>query len=192
MSLLSNQGYEHFLTTAGTHDYAKEVLKRTGLAKYFKDYFGRDVILNYEGGKNYKPVANSLGFSNEEAVSKMIVIGNAPGDKPVDLEGLVFVEHQNCAGTDSVVSKLLLDKLNELEANNFKKSFEKMYQDSKIEIENFGTYSFKKRTYNINDKIKVELQYRTNTGIENIGEEVVPTITGISADEYKREPILVK
>lgn len=192
LSSLSSQGYKHFVTTSGTSDYANEALRRTGLSSHFKNVFGSDIVSSDGGGKQYRPVADSVGFSDEQAVSNMVVIGDAPGDKPVDLEGLVFVKHQGCVYTDSTVTAVLLEKLNELGAGNFKRGFERMYQDAQVETEDFGSFSFERRTYEIADGIKVELEYGTNTGAVNVEEKVVPTITIIQSEGYKREPILVK
>jgi len=192
LSSLSSQGYEHVVTTSGTSDYAKEALQRTGLSSHFKDVFGRDVVSSYGGGKKYRPVADTVGLSYEQAVSDMIVIGDVPGDKPVDLDGLVFIEHRGCVYSDSSVTARILEKLNELGDGNFKKGFERMYQDAQVKTEKFGTFSFERRTYEIDEGIKVELKYETNTGAVNKGEEVVPTITNIKAEVYKRDPILVQ
>ena len=188
---LSSEGYSHFVTTSGTSDYAKEALKRTGLIGYFQEVFGRDVVSAYDGGKKYRPVADNVGLSDEQAVSNMIVIGDAPGDKPVDLDGLVFVEHRGCHHTDSYVTAMILKKLNELGDGDFKKGFEKMHQDAEIEEEKFRTFTFKRRRYDIGNGVKLKLEYRSNNIAENLGERVVPTITNIQADNYRREPLPV-
>lgn len=189
LSDLSSQGYLHFVTTAGSFDYANEALKRTGLINQFQKVFGRDDI-STEIGKQYRPVIKNLNLSDEEAVSNVIIIGDSPKDKPIDLDGLVFVEHTYCLYTDSSVTAMILKKLNELGNNNFKRGFEKMYENAKIENEEFGGYKFEQRKYDINNDIKLEVKYSFNDFFKNNEEKTIPTITNILAETYRRDPIL--
>lgn len=184
LSQLSSEGFLHFVTTSGTSDYAKEALRRTGLIGHFQEVFGRDVVstddegTEYYEGKLYRPVADHIGLSDEQALSNMIVIGDAAGDKPLDLDGLVFVEHRNCHYTDSSVTYRILKKLEELGNGNFKKGFEKMFQDGQLDKKEIQGYTFERRRYDIGNGVTLELEFRSN-----YGNNVVPTITNIQVSD---------
>ncbi len=188
LSSLSSEGYEHVITTSGSTDYANFVLERTGLTDYFSHVFGGETVSEVPGGKSYKKVAEAVGFSDDEALSNMIVIGDQIGDKPADLEGLVFVQHRDIMYTDAGVTAKILERLIETGEGNFKQGFEKMYQDSDVEYEGHEPHLFEFRTYDIGDGIKVEVKYNYN----NSRMEVIPTITRVQADDYKRDPVLVE
>ncbi len=197
LSSLSSKGYQHFVTTSARSGYAEEVLRRTGLAGYFTGVLGKEVICSEEFisdggfGKLYRPVAKIVGFSDEQAASDMIVIGNAPGDQPADISGLVFIQDRNSVNNDSVVASLILERLNELGKNNFNNGFAEMYRQAKIEQETVGDYSFERRTYEAGKGIKVNLDYETNSQTATLGKRInISKISGIQAEEYRKKPIL--
>ena len=181
LSNLSDQGYLHFVTTSGTFEYAQEALTRTGLIYYFEGIYGRDTISTDFFSKNYEPVAKQIGFSDEEAISNMIVIGDAPGDKPGDLEGLVFIMQNMCYLTDSYVTAKILETLDELGNGDFNKGFEQMYLNPTSE-------EFDEKIYDIDD-IQLVLDY-TSKGAAN-EDKVVPRIRIIESEKYMKKPTIV-
>ena len=66
-----------------------------------------------------------------------------------------------------------------------------MYQDAQLNKEKFRSFTYERRRYDIGSGVTLELEYRSNNIAENISDQVVPTITNVQADNYRREPQLV-
>jgi len=184
---LSSQDFTHVVTTGKVKSFAEPVLKHIGLDVHFDRVYGREEIVQGVD-KYYESVARDYGLSDEEARSKMIVIGDAPGDEPKDLGGVVFVEHCACLHFDSIVTEKILQRLGELGNSDFYRGFQSWHQSLKPEEEGILKTQWQQfhgdaRFGMIEDNIKLILNYER--------EGKVPTIRVEDAHNYKRELELV-
>lgn len=120
---LSLQGFEHFVTTSACAEYANEALRRYDLLKYFEKVFDCDAVQHLRG-KKYRPVTEVMGFSDSDASSNMVVIGNNDIDQPADIEGLVFINQSHCLNYDAIVTEKILRHLLKKGNDDFKKGFD--------------------------------------------------------------------
>lgn len=177
-------GYIHFITTSGTFDYANEALKRTGIADRFKQVFGRDTVAR-GWGKHYRPVAETIGFSDDDMRAGMIAIGDAPGDKPMDVD-IVFLHVGLGNSMDALVIREIITTVLDKGEGHFRQGFEKLYAEAVPEFPDEEP-QFQNRTFDTGGGIKFQLEYRPLGQFSNIGKPVVPVITGIQAPDYIRE-----
>lgn len=180
---LSDDNYLHFVTTSGSFEYARTVLIRTGLESYFSGVFGDDLI-GSRYGKQYRPVAEKVSFNDGDMVARGIVVGDLGGDQPVDIAGLVFVEVGNM-NLDAVVIKKILSELLDKGNGNFKAGFEMLYSLS--QESNPGKRDFSEKVYKMDSGIILRLEYRNSPLIDEPGQESIPVVYGIEADNYIRE-----
>lgn len=184
-----NAGYVHFVTTSGTKVYASEALRKTGIRKFFRGVFGRETVAT-GSGKDYKPVADELEFSEEDMRANMIAIGDAPGDKPDDID-MVFLDlGLGNVQMDALVIREILTTVLDKGNGHFKNGFEKLYSEA-IPMSPHKKPQYQHKTYDLGNGIRFELEYR-NQLARNIGKRIVPVITEIQAPDYTREPLLVK
>lgn len=186
LDTLCSKGYMNFVTTTATLEYTHAVLRKTGLRRYFQDILPRDVVHNDDvaHGKLYRPVADWVGFSNEQAAADMIVIGDGPGDRPMDLDGVVFLEGI-WSLFDSRVTALMLEKLDTLGGGNYRKGFEVMHRNAR-EIRKKGIDDFcfpGNKVYDITKGLTVRLGHSENQS----GESAIPTIDRPRAPGYIKQ-----
>jgi len=172
---LSEEDYLHFVTSSGSLVYVEEVLGRMGIKDWFEKIYGAE-NLKTRGGKYYLPIVDYLGFSKEKTKSDLMIIGNSKGDKPLDLQGVVFMEYWKCYEEPSEIIYSILKELNGLGDSNFNKGFEKMYNSSQEILKQPNLEHGK--TYDL-DNIKMEMGYRTDDWMAEKEEDVIPTITNI-------------
>lgn len=91
---LARRGYRHVVTTGGTRDYAESMLAVAGLRQHFTGIF-EGAEIDAGAGKRYRPVAHSLGLTNEEARARLVAIGDLVYDQPADIDGMVFIHQPN-------------------------------------------------------------------------------------------------
>ena len=103
-----------------------------GLLHYFEGVFGREVVEGYHS-KQYRPITEREGFSDEDALQKVVVIGDARGDQPQDL-GLVFVDHKMGYLFDAALASSILTKLLEVGEGDFSRGFEFLYRHANAEV----------------------------------------------------------
>ncbi len=190
LNRLSSDGYIHFVTTLGSTSYAREALGRVGLITQFKDVLGNEVMskgMSSRTLKNYRVVADRVGFSDDEAFANMIVIGDSYNDKPLGIDGLVFLMDKGCQFSDSIVTEIILKKLRVVGKEHFQKGFEFLYGAADIKKETFGRSVFETRTFDIGNGIKLKLDYATNKKECNAGDLVVPVIEVLEVGDYKRD-----
>ena len=183
---LVESGYTNFVTTSGTSDYAKEALKRTGILPYFQEVFDRESTKKrglFSDGKNYTCVAKSVNFPDEMVSSNMIVIGDAPGDQPIDLDSLVLIQHSQCMYHDAFVTKAILQRLLKEGNGDFYEGFIALCKKSRGKKAEYGE-RFTHGTINLRNGIRFELEVWRNPVYRD---RVTPVITQIQADKYRRD-----
>ena len=185
LSELSEAGYRHYVTTSGTGEYAWGALTQTGLIKNFTEVFGREAVSNPYGGKLYRPVIESENMTDDEARSNMIVVGDAPGDIPADVEGLVFVRQDAGHKYDALVVREILVTLLEAGKGSFKTGFEKLYASTTPKYPE-NPPRFQQRLIDLGNGISFEMTYEGGTMLVDEN-ETVPVIEQIYAPDYKRE-----
>src|SRR5512143_966874 len=107
---LQASGCRHVVTTAAELAYAENSLTEFGIRGCFDAVFDRSVICDARFNKHYLPVAGRLGLSTEEAVDRMIVIGNSMKDAPADSD-IVFLYHPSAVDFDASPIRRTLDYL---------------------------------------------------------------------------------
>lgn len=189
---LSDAGYSHYITTSSNRPYVVAALEHTNLTSHFRRVFtGKEI--GSQWGKLYRPVIEDLGFSDEEAISRMIVVGDAPGDMPTDINGLVFLQMAAGHETDALVIREVLVKLLEEGEGDFAKGFNKMYgKDERVLSLDPKSYksgkSPHKRNYtkiDLENGIHLTLEYESNPANQG-NESLVMPIVYIDAPEYER------
>jgi hypothetical protein len=186
LKTLGKEGYVHVVTTAGIKIYADEVVRRVGLRKHFTEVFGRESTCQGYWGKYYQCVAEKLGYSEEDMRSRAVVIGDAPGDQPMDIEGLVFI---HLGGHfDARFIRPVLDRLKTEGQGNFLRGFENMYATGA----RIGEGVLEERRVDLYPEVAALFEYRTNSGSLGVGQKVVPTICDFRANKYRRPPIALK
>lgn len=177
-------GYLQAVTTGATLQRANDVLEKTGLLHHFEWVFGRETVGIL--GKRYRPVVETLGLSDEDMRANMIVIGDSSLDEPMDTD-LVFL-HVNSLNMEALVICKIVTTLLEKGEGHFRNGFEMLYQEATPTVENEKKLP-QWRTYQLGDSIAFELGYKKMAFPSNDGiESPVPTITGIKAPRYIRDP----
>jgi len=185
------RGIVHCITTASPIEYAKEAVSRTGIAEYFHGrlFAGREVM-ECGLGKKYMPVAQEFGYTAEQARQNMVVVGDKPFDKPVDIEGLVFIQQTNAASYDAVVPYRIVNKLLKEGKGDIKAGFDFLYGNA-VQTEN-GSNRFE-----LSECIKFDVDYVSIRGSDALshmapaGKPVVPRILCLPCHSYKEEPVPV-
>lgn len=177
-------GYVHFVTTSGTFDYASEALRRTGIADRFRQVFGRETV-SRGWGKHYRPAAETVGFSDDDMRANMIAIGDAPGDKPMDID-IVFLHIGLGNQMDALVIREILTTVLDKGEGHFKQGFDRLYAEATPEFPDKEP-EFQNRTFDTGRGILFQLEYRPLREYTNIGRPIVPVITGIQAPDYVRK-----
>lgn len=178
---MREKGIVHCLTTASPLEYAQEAVKRTGIEEYFHGrlFAGREVM-ECGLGKKYMPVAQEFGYTAEQAMQNMVVVG----DKPVDIEGLVFIQQSNAAGYDAVIPYRIVEKLLREGEGNFKAGFDVLYNLA-MQTET-GNNRFE-----LSECIKFDVEYIPIIGDMPVGKCVIPRILCLPCHSYKEEPVPV-
>jgi hypothetical protein len=103
---LQKRGIGNVITTASHPLHAALALDRTKTSHLFDAVFGSDVMCD-NGYKRYGHVADRLGISMDDAVDRMIIVGNLDNDSSTDLN-LVTVIYPDAIKYDaSVIGDLL-------------------------------------------------------------------------------------
>lgn len=125
------KGIINVITTNATREYAEQALLLAEIKKYFELVFSREVVMAY-AGKKYQDILTIYGISGDEAKDKVIVIGDTPRDRPVDVPGLTFVLDSTYRNEGSNAQDLR-QILNDLTAHkSFAKGFEAMYSQAEL------------------------------------------------------------
>jgi len=157
---LSDKGFIQYITSASHEEYIEGAVERAGLTQYFEGLFGPRYLQGEGGlGKRYRPIANRHNFSDEQASSSMIVIGNGGIlDAPADIGGVVFIHDPNGPYTPSEVLEQSIHRLLEAGNNDF----------------NAGFVALHGKSLDLVDGIKLKLDYKPNYTQPDI---VVPTVS---------------
>lgn len=191
LKYLSSTGYEHVVTTATEKPLALKALEKSGIGVYFSHVFGPEVVSSGFGGKQYLDVAKTVGFCEEQAIESMIVIGNAYGDKPVDLDGLVFVEHKQSVLTDAAITTKIFSVLQDLGNGNFNAGYVEMCEAAEKRVRDYGNGFVSESTvYTISPGVELVLKYESNSKNGSVGEDVVPTVTVLRDSSLRVDPVL--
>ena len=108
---LARADWTHVVTSYSDRPYADEVLKRANLAPYFNRVFTQENIGPVDkggrkvAGKLYMPVAEHFGLFGDDIGKNLVVVGDLPGDQPIDTPGLVFVHQAQGFRSDAKVIK---------------------------------------------------------------------------------------
>jgi len=173
---LTHEGFTHVVTTSGMQEYAEQALTRTGLRHYFLEVYGRESVSLDRWGKYYQCVADRMGFSEYDMRSRALVIGDAPGDQPMDIAGLVFLHLSPRVGVEVV--KPLTETLLRNGEGSFLEGFERFY----------ATLG-ERRYLELASGVQATLEYRSNSYTSGRGERVVPTIHNLLAEGYEHKLI---
>jgi hypothetical protein len=125
---LCNQGCRNFITTTGNSLQAHTILQRTGIAAYFEDIFDRETI-DIGAAKLYRPVAQKVGLSDEQAQRDMLAIGDMETDQPADI-GIVFVHQPGGYRYHGQVLDTVLGAVINSGEDNFWRGFEQILSHS--------------------------------------------------------------
>ena len=176
-------GYVHYITTSATFEYARRALKKSRLAKHFKHIFDR-TCTSAARGKNYRPVAQELGYSDEDMRARMIAIGDAPGDRPVD-SNIVSVDLGPGSGIETLVIREIITTLLDRGNGHFIKGFECLYEEA---IPQFPDEEpeYQNRVFDLGGGISFSLEYQTVRPYYSTEEKVIPVITRIQAPDYEK------
>lgn len=183
---LRKKGYVHVLTTSGITRYADTVLQVARLRREFSEVFGREHVSKLHWGKEYSCVANKIGYSLEDMRGKSVVVGDAPGDQPMDIVGLLFINLGS--HYDARVIQPVLNRLYQAGHGHFLKGYESLYETTP-DVDERG---YQNKVADFGDGITALLEYRTNSGSLGVGEKVVPTICDFRAPGFRRKPIRVR
>jgi len=181
---LRGMGIVHYVTTSAPKEIADAAVSMAGISGFFEGIFGNGTV-NGIGGrcKRYMPVAEDLGYSMEEAVANMVVVGDGVADKPSDLDGLVFILQPSGAYHDAFVPMEIVKKLLEAGKGHFKRGFDFLYETANQEERN--------RRVDLGNGIKFDVNYTSRTFEDFMGELVVPTITCLPAEGYRMKPEVI-
>lgn len=156
---LTNSGCKNFLTTRADKAYAREVLTRFELNQYFEGIFTYEQI--YDGvGKHYRPAAKIMGYTDEEARKKMVVVGDAERDHPRDIKGLTFIYHPHGRKHEARIIGEIVEMLATAGNGDIRSGFNCLKNEPLWLMEN---------------QIRVELYYKNYGGFTTILDERTPT-----------------
>lgn len=167
LGVLLSRGYRHVITTANEIGYPLKTLEQTDFEAYIDNIFGVWEILG-DYSKNYDVVRDWLGWTKEEAVAKMVVIGDnyRKQDIPYNLPCL-FIEQDYGYRYDSKLIDIILQRLEQENPDNLSDAFGRL--EGKRQVECQG--------------VTFSMEYRLNQGI------LVPVISDIFAESYLRPVI---
>lgn len=136
LARLAKEGFTHYVTSSGADEYVRQAIARIGLAEYFAGIYGRKTV-SYGWGKLYAPVKEAAGVTDHQA--NMVAIGDGPGDSPIDLDGMVFVElfGRNDAGAlaiEGIVRAVL-----KAGGGNFRRGFDVLHENGVEDV--YSDYS---------------------------------------------------
>jgi hypothetical protein len=199
LETLAQKGFVHYVTTSAPENIARNALTRTGISGSFEDVLGRDLVMGelwvrqdgYSstiGGKNYSEVAQKQGLTPEQASSQMITIGDRQTDRPLDLEGVVFLEQGACYHYDSAIVEQVVDELLRRGAGDIRKGFDSIYRDSSVERDVCEEFAIERRKLMIADGLVVEVSYGNLKGVQ----DTFPSIRIVEAEKYRRLPQIVQ
>ncbi len=121
-------GHTNVVTTSATKKYAEEALRKSKLRPYFAEVFGRSkVCKDGSFGKDYLPVAHWAQIDKDHVSRSMLVIGDAIGDKPRDIDDLVFLHDATSPNADPVIISRTITALENTD-NNYKTAFDALYE----------------------------------------------------------------
>lgn len=127
---IKEQGFHNFVTTSGSFAYAQEVLERTQINRYFDAiYDGNQVDVGF--GKRYGLIKERMELSTEDALARMLVVGDSSTDQPVDMgnTGIVFI-HQPGGYQRSVESLIkTIEALLCFGEGSFFRGFQRLFSD---------------------------------------------------------------
>ncbi len=120
---LAQDGYVHFLTTGAKLETAKEMLKTIGLEKNFRTIFS-----SWDSNaKHYGKAAESLGWDNDEATRRMLIIGDRSDDRPSGIYP-VFVLYPECATFPSGPLEGLIRRLQISVNGDFPEGYDQLFE----------------------------------------------------------------
>ena len=126
-------------------DHARQVMKRFDLYQVITSLYAREDGIYDSGqqGKIYRSVAEQNGLHADTAKAHMVVVGNAIGDRPLDLEGVVFIELDKMSqGSQGSVLEDIIDLLYEKGKGDFNKDgFDDFLARLEIEMISVCQYS---------------------------------------------------
>ena len=184
LARLSAEGFTHVVATSSVEDYAETILKLTGLRDHFAAIFDRETMSKTDWGKTYRPIADHFGLSEEAALERMLVVGDRSSDKPIDIN-IVFIEHEDGYRYDAVLVQRLIAALLRPGDGSLRSGFEEMLRSAEEIDEGYYT----RRVLRVDDQITVKPYYQTNTRDLNVGDEVVPTVDVLEAEDLRRAPL---
>lgn len=172
---------EQYITTGGVETYAREALRIAKLDSYFKEIYARDTVIPSAYGKHYLPVVSDIGIPLYELSDKVIIIGDAPGDAPADIEGLVFVQWHHPVKTDAFVVKTALEGLLEAGEGSFLEGFKTLHAIAPTD----GREEFyERRPYILTPDLSLLLSFRET----ELGDPTVPYVEIVTSRSIRREP----
>lgn len=127
LSSFNRRGFRNVVTTAGGRDYALTALGYAGLSKHFDEVFDSLDVSPFLGGgngKEYGVVARQ--YSIRDTGADLLVIGNLPLDRPLDLSDVVFLLHNDAFLYRSSVVDRVVDSLLCAGKGSFSRGFRAM------------------------------------------------------------------
>jgi hypothetical protein len=131
LSELSGKGYKQYITSSASGDYVAEVLKRTGINKYFDKIYSREDIDGLYSPKDYKHILNELNISLINAEDNTIIIGDREGDIPSDINDVVTILDKFHFMRNASLTRIMINMLEENGQGSFNKGFQELYAKSK-------------------------------------------------------------
>ena len=122
---LSEQGFQHHVTSFSIQGLVKEYVDRVGLTDYFSGLWGREKLSNdMTGEKDYQKLFESQGYSVPEAQDKSIIISNGASDFCSTVPGIVSMVNQNAFRTNAKVEVDVLEHLRKIGEGSFYRGFQ--------------------------------------------------------------------
>jgi len=179
---LRGKGFRHVITTSASRDYAELVLERTGLDVHMSAVFHRGIVSRQLWGKCYRPVLEHFSIREADAYHSMIVIGDRPTDRPIDIN-LVFVEQDRGYVYDSALLERTIELLMEGGAGSFARGFDFVFQNARA-----GDWpDHRGRAFPLGDGAVLVPDYRSNTESGGLGTNVIPALRLVPSPSQKRD-----
>lgn len=134
---LSGRGYRHLITTANPLEYPMKKLEMTDFEQYIERIFGMFELMKDGGrGKNYDIVRQYLEWTKEEAIARMLVVGDNDfeQDIPYNLP-ILFINQDYGYRYDAKVIDLILKRLEIEDKENLRDAFEKLNSEKRVDFE---------------------------------------------------------
>lgn len=183
----SGDGFVQLVTSSGGSSYVDDSLRLTDLKKFFYGIFDARTTKSYDyaWGKTYRPVLEALGLSDEEICDDIIVVGDAVGDQPIDINGLVFIHLGWGPDPDIYHASVIRDViiyLMSVDKRSFRQAFEKLYK-SDVPADRWGEGKLLK----LENGIALQLEYKLLNPNRDRTPKTAPVITILEAPGRTRE-----